>query len=145
MVYLKISRRDDSRMSVKLQPGVTGQATVEVTDSNTAVAYGSGGVKVFATPAMIGLMENAALKSVDPLLDPGFTTVGTKVDVLHTAATPVGMTVTAKTELQEVDGKRLVFKVEAYDDKELVGKGTHERFIVPEEKFLARAAAKKNS
>lgn len=132
-------------MSAKLQPGVTGQATVEVTDSNTAVAYGSGGVKVFATPAMIGLMENAALKSVDPLLDAGFTTVGTKVDVLHTAATPVGMTVTAKTELLEVDGKRLVFKVEAYDDKELVGKGTHERFIVPEEKFLARAAAKKNS
>lgn len=91
---------------------------------------------------MIGLMENAALSSVDPLLQPGHITVGIRVDVEHLAATPVGMKVTARSELLEIDGKRLVFRVEAYDDKELIGRGTHVRFIVNEQHFLSRAAAK---
>lgn len=126
-----------------LRTGIKGEASVAVSDSNTAIAYGSGGVSVFATPAMIGLMEKAALSSVDPELGEGLTTVGTRIDVQHLAATPVGMNVVAVSELVEVDGKRLVFKVEARDESEVVGRGTHERYIVPLQKFLDRAAAKK--
>lgn len=126
-----------------LKTGIKGEASVAVNDSNTAVAYGSGGVSVFATPAMIGLMEKAALTSVDPLLEGGMTTVGTRIDVQHLAATPIGMNVVAVSELVEVEGKRLLFRVEARDDLELVGQGTHERYIVPMQKFLDRASAKK--
>lgn len=125
-----------------LQPGIKGSASTYCTDQNTAIAYGSGSIRVFATPAMIGLMEEAALKSVQPYLPPGQTTVGIKVDVQHLAATPPGMQVTATSELVEVDGRRLVFRVEARDEKDLVGQGIHERFIVQEDKFLSRAAAK---
>ncbi|WP_018085221.1 thioesterase family protein [Desulfurispora thermophila] len=125
-----------------LQPGIKGSASTYCTDQNTAIAYGSGSIRVLATPAMIGLMEEAALKSVQPYLPTGQTTVGIKVDVQHLAATPPGMQVTATAELVEVDGRRLVFKVEARDEKDLVGRGVHERFIVQEEKFLSRAAAK---
>ena len=126
-----------------LKTGIKGEASAAVNDSNTAVAYGSGGVSVFATPAMIGLMEKAALTSVDPLLEGGMTTVGTRIDVQHLAATPIGMNVVAVSELVEVEGKRLLFRVEARDDLELVGQGTHERYIVPMQKFLDRASAKK--
>lgn len=127
---------------VTLRIGLKSEATIRVTEENTAVAYVSGGVKVFATPAMIGLMEKAALTSVDPLLEAGQTTVGIRVDVQHLSATPIGMQVTARSELVEIDGKRLVFRVEAYDERELIGRGTHERFIVAEERFLSRATAK---
>lgn len=126
-----------------LKTGVKGRASATVTPDNTAVAYGSGGVNVFATPAMIGLMEKASLTSVEPLLESGMTTVGTRVDVQHQAATPIGMVVTAESELVEIEGKRLVFRVEARDEVEVVGRGTHERYIVPEQKFLNKAAAKK--
>ncbi|MGQ9557897.1 MAG: thioesterase family protein [Desulfurispora sp.] len=125
-----------------LQPGIKGSASTSCTDQNTAIAYGSGSIRVFATPAMIGLMEEAALQSVQPYLPPGQTTVGIKVDVQHLAATPPGMQVTATSELVEVDGRRLVFRVEARDEKDLVGQGIHERFIVQVDKFLSRAAAK---
>lgn len=127
----------------RLKTGITGEASVTVGQSDTAMAYGSGGVSVFATPAMIGLMEKAALSSVDPLLESGFTTVGTRIDVQHLAATPVGMTVTAVAELMEIDGKRLVFRVAARDEVEKVGVGTHERYIVDQRKFLTKADAKK--
>ncbi|MFZ5595705.1 MAG: thioesterase family protein [Bacillota bacterium] len=126
-----------------LKVGIRGRAVTEVDDSNTAVAYGSGSVSVFATPAMIGLMEKAALSSVDPLLDEGMTTVGTKIDVQHLAATPRGMSVEAESELVEIEGRRLLFRVEARDGVEVVGRGTHERYIVPLEKFLSRAEQKK--
>lgn len=126
-----------------IKAGILGESSATVDHSNTAVAYGSGRVSVFATPAMIGLMEKAALSSVDPLLETGMTTVGTRVEVQHLAATPIGMKVVAVSELLEVDGKRLVFRVEARDEVEVVGRGTHERYIVPEEKFLNRAGAKK--
>lgn len=129
-------------MSGQLVPGITGEAAVVVSETNTAVAYGSGGVKVFATPAMIGLMEKAALTSVQPYLEVGLTTVGIRVDVEHLAATPIGMRVTAVSRLTQIEGRKLVFQVEARDEQELIGRGTHERFVVSEEKFLARAAAK---
>lgn len=128
----------------KLKVGLTATVATEVTEANTAIAYGSGGVKVFATPAMIGLMESAALSCVDPLLPTGMATVGTKVEVSHVAATPIGMKVQAQAELLEIDGKRLVFRVEAYDDAGLIGEGKHERFIIDLERFINCTEAKKN-
>lgn len=127
----------------QISPGLTGTAQAEVNEGNTAIAYGSGDINVFATPAMIGLMEKAALSSVDPLLPRGYTTVGIKVEVEHIAATPVGGHVRAQSRLLEVDGRRLLFEVEAYDERELVGRGTHQRFIVQADSFLQRVAAKK--
>lgn len=126
----------------QLKTGLTGLARAEVDFSNTATTYGSGSIDVFATPAMVGLMEKAALSSVNPLLPEGYTTVGISIDVKHIAATPVGGKVEARVELVEIDGRRLVFNVEAHDDVELVGQGTHQRFIVATEKFLQKAAQK---
>jgi fluoroacetyl-CoA thioesterase len=126
----------------QLKTGIVGEAKVKVTPDNTAVKFGSGAVDVFATPAMIGLMENAAINAVDKLLPQGQATVGTKIESTHTAATPIGMEVTAKATLVELDRKRLVFKVEAYDEKEKIGEGTHERFIIDLEKFLQKAGQK---
>ncbi|MDO7788031.1 thioesterase family protein [Desulforamulus aquiferis] len=125
-----------------LEIGMTQEVKATVNDTNTAIAYGSGGVRVFATPAMIGLMEKAALELADKVLPEGQTTVGTLVNVKHTAATPVGMAVSAKAELVEIDGKRLVFKVDAMDEAGSIGSGIHERFIIVLEKFLKRAEGK---
>lgn len=125
-----------------LELHIKGTAALTVTDEVTAAAVGSGMLPVFATPSMIALMEKAAAESVAPQLDAGMTTVGTKLDVAHTAATPVGMTVRAETELTEIDGRRLIFTVHAFDDAGEIGSGTHERFIVNAEKFLAKAEAK---
>jgi predicted thioesterase len=129
-------------MSQELKTGLMGEARATVSSENTAIAFGSGSVSVFATPAMIGLMEKASLSSVDPLLGPGLTTVGTRVAVDHLAATPMGMNVTATSRLVEVDGKRLVFEVEARDEVDLIGKGVHERFIVKLDSFIKRAEGK---
>ncbi|HHU86699.1 MAG: thioesterase family protein [Pelotomaculaceae bacterium] len=129
-------------MARDLQIGIEGLAQTVVSELNTAIAHGSGAVSVFATPALVGLMEKAALSSVEPLLEQGTTTVGTRVDVKHLAATPVGMTVVATSRLVEVDGKRLVFEVEARDNVDLVGMGIHERFIVKTESFIRRVEDK---
>lgn len=120
-----------------------GEASLEVTFACTAEAVGSGMLPVFATPSMIALIEKAAAASVAPQLEPGMTTVGTRLDISHTAATPVGMTVRAETELTEIDGRRLVFTVRAFDQSGEIGAGTHERFMVNAERFLAKAEAKK--
>ena len=125
-----------------LELHIKGTAALAVTDEVTAAAVGSGMLPVFATPSMIALMEKAAAESVAPQLDAGMTTVGTKLDVAHTAATPVGMTVRAETELTEIDGRRLIFTVRAFDELGEIGSGTHERFIVNAEKFLAKAEIK---
>ncbi len=125
-----------------LSPGMIGEATVAVTPENTAAAVGSGGVDVFATPMMVALMEMAALRLVQPHLTEGETTVGTVVNVKHLAATPLGMTVRAVARLDQVDGRRLVFTVEAFDDREKIGEGTHERFVVQLQKFLDRVSKK---
>ena len=129
-------------MASELKVGLTGEASATVNDQNTAIAYGSGGVNVFATPAMIGLMEKAALELADQCMPEGQTTVGTLVNVKHMAATPLGMKVTAKAELIEIDGKRLVFKVEAHDETGPIGEGVHERFVIVLEKFLQRVESK---
>jgi len=128
-----------------LKIGMLGEARAKVTDENTAIKYGSGTVSVFATPAMIGLMENASINSVDSYLDKGYATVGTKVEIKHYAATPIGMEVVAKSELMEIDGLKLKFKIEAYDDREKIGEGTHTRYIVKWDDFIKKVESKKNS
>jgi fluoroacetyl-CoA thioesterase len=127
-----------------LKPGILGEAKTVVSDQNTAITHGSGSIPVFATPAMIALMENAALSSVQPLLPEGNTTVGIKITSSHIAATPLGMEVVVKSELTDVDGKRLVFKIEAFDAKEKIGEGTHERFVINIEKFMKKNNEKKD-
>ena len=126
-----------------LEKGLLGKQEIVVTEEQTAKVYGSGSLRVFGTPAMIALMENTALKSVAQFIGEGNGTVGTHLDVKHVAATPVGMKVTCETKLVEVEGRRLVFEVKAFDECGLIGEGTHERFVVAEEKFQAKTDAKK--
>ena len=122
--------------------GLKGRAEAVVRDQNTAQAACSGALPVFGTPFMCALMEEASWKSIAPHLEEGQSTVGTKLDITHDSATPVGMKVWAESEVTEVDGKRLVLKVAAYDEKGLIGQGTHERFIITDERFLAKTAKK---
>ena len=122
--------------------GLKGRAETVVTDANTAQAACSGALPVFGTPFMCALMEEAAWKSIAPHLEPGQSTVGTKLDISHDSATPVGMKVWAESEITEVDGKRLVLTVAAFDERGPIGRGTHERFIVTDERFLAKTARK---
>ena len=125
-----------------LEAGIKGTKKIMVTNENTAKTMGSGTLDVFATPAMIALMENTAYESVASELEEGSGTVGTALNVKHVAATPVGMKVTCETELIKVDGRALTFSVKAFDEKGLIGEGEHERFIVFNEKFQAKADAK---
>ena len=104
---------------------------------------GSGLLPVFATPQMIALMENAAVDATQASLEEGQGTLGTRLDVSHDAATPVGMQVWAEAEVTAVDGRKLTFAVTAYDETGPIGKGTHERFIIQNHKFLAKAQGKK--
>ncbi len=113
-----------------------------VTEEVTAAAIGSGGLAVYATPAMIRLMENAAWSSVEDCMAEGCSTVGTVMNVKHVSASPVGAHIRCESELIEIDGRRLVFKVSAYDDAGLIGEGLHERFIINTEKFMKRAKTK---
>jgi len=128
----------------ELIPGLLGEKRIVVTEEYTAKHLGSGNVMVLATPAMIMLMERTALSSVDPLLPVGQRTVGTWLDVKHLAATPLGMTVRIHTELLEVEGRRLKFRVEAFDDVEKVGEGLHERFIINVDKFQKKLTEKRS-
>ena len=127
-------------MSIEI--GMKGRAETLVAPDNTAQAAGSGLLPVFATPWMAALMENAAVQAVQGALSPEEGTVGTRLDVTHDAATPIGLTVWAEAELTAVEGRKLTFAVSAYDQRERIGGGTHERFVIKPEKFLARAQAK---
>jgi len=129
-------------MEFKLQVGLASKIETVVTENDTADSFGSGGIKVLATPMMIGLMENAAHSAVDLHLPEGYATVGTRIDVRHIAATPVGMKVYATAQLTGIEGRKLQFKVEAYDEKEKIGEGSHERFIINVERFMERTASK---
>lgn len=113
-----------------------------VSEQNTAQAAGSGTLPVFATPFLCALMEKAAWMAIAPGLDEGDSSVGTKLNISHLSATPVGLKVWAESEVTAVDGKRIEFKVTAGDEKGLIGEGTHERFVVTDERFLAKAARK---
>ena len=123
-----------------LEPGIRGEQSVSVTAANTAKTMGSGTLDVFATPA---LAEKTCWMSVAPALAEGDGTVGTKLELEHTAPTPVGMTVTCESELTAVEGRKLVFKVSLHDEKGPVGGGVHERFIINNAKFAAKAESKK--
>ncbi|SHH42552.1 Thioesterase superfamily [Caloranaerobacter azorensis DSM 13643] len=125
-------------MEFNLKVGLEGIAEKIVTEDDTAAKFGSGNVHVFATPMMIGLMENAALNAVDKELGKEHATVGIHVDVKHLGATPVGMKVKGIAKLTKIDGKKLYFDVEAYDEEKLIGKGTHTRYIINVEEFLGK-------
>ncbi|GHV07969.1 thioesterase [Spirochaetia bacterium] len=125
-----------------LPMGLKAEKTETVTDENTAESWGSGGLPVYATPAMIALMEGAAAAAVQDKLPAGWSTVGTELNVKHLSASPLGAEVKAVGELIEVDGRRLCFKVEAHDNAGKIGEGFHERFIVENERFLKKIAEK---
>ena len=125
-----------------LKEGIKGTQEVVVSEENTAKTMGSGALDVFATPAMIALMEKTAWESVQPYLEEGSGTVGTLMNVKHVAASPVGMKITCETELVKVDGRALTFTVKAFDEAGLIGEGEHERFVVFNDKFQAKADAK---
>ena len=129
----------------QLEVGLRGAREERVSERNTAKALGSGGLPVYATPAMITLMEFCAAQSVLPCLPEGSSTVGTRLDVKHLSATPVGMTVRCETELVEIDRRRLVFACKAYDEAGLIGEGTQERFIVENAKFMEKTEQKKQA
>ena len=123
--------------------GTKGRAETVVTRENTAAAVGSGLVPVFGTPFMIALMENAAVDALAPYMEAGQGSVGTHLDVSHDAATPIGLKVWAEAEVTAVDGKALTFAVTAYDEAGVIGKGTHNRFVITVDRFLAKAEKKK--
>ena len=125
-----------------IEPGLTNQTTRRVEGNHLASQWGSGLAAVLATPALVAFCEECARLAVEPLLPPGQQTVGTRIDLRHLAATPPGMQVTVKAELTAVEGRRLHFRVEAWDDLERVGEGEHERFIIDVQRFEARVAEK---
>ena len=126
---------------MELKTGITGEFSLLVEHKHTAASFGSGFLEVFATPMMIAAMEQACLESVQPYLEEGQTTVGTRVEITHDAPTPVGHTVNVKTEVTDIDRRKLTFRVEAFDGDIMIGSGTHERFIIDKEKFLAKVGA----
>lgn len=122
--------------------GLTGQAETLVTEQRTAQAAGSGTLPVFGTPFMAALMEQAAFSSLSPYLEPGQSTVGTKLEISHLSATPVGLTVRAESEVLSVEGKKITFRVRAYDPAGPIGEGIHERVLITSERFLQKCGAK---
>ncbi len=127
----------------ELPLGLLGHAETTVNEQNTAAAMGSGLLPVFATPAMLALMEQAAASSIQPYLSQGEGTVGTRLEVSHLAATPIGLSVRAESELTAVDRRKLTFSVRAWAGEELIGEGTHQRFIIDNQRFLDKALAKR--
>ena len=125
-----------------IRPGLNAEIEITVTETDTAAHLGSGLVPVYATPALVALMENAAVRALEGYLPEGQTTVGGQIDVRHLAATPVGMKVRARAELLEVNERILTFNVHAWDEEELIGEAKHIRYIVDEDKFMARVGGK---
>ena len=129
-------------MSPQLKPGISGRAKLVVAEEHTAPRVGSGRVHVLATPVMINLIEAAALSAIEHLLAEGYQSLGTLLEVRHVAATPVGMWVTASAEVVAVEGRLIRFRVDAHDEKERIGNGTHERVVVNVAKFDERVRRK---
>ena len=132
-------------MFENLTVGLEKSVSMVVTESDTALAVGSGSLKVLATPKMLALIEKAAADLVEENLPEEWTSVGISLNVAHTAPTPVGMQIRAEAELVELDGRKIIFEVAAFDECGEIGCGRHERFIVNREKFQLKADAKKNS
>ena len=129
-------------LAAVIRPGTTGTADLVVAEEHTAPRVGSGAIHVLATPVMINVIEAAALAAVERLLPPGHQSLGTVLSVRHIAATPVGMRVTATATVRKVEGRTIHFDVEARDERELIGDGTHERVVVNVEKFDQRVKRK---
>ncbi len=125
-----------------IKPGVVGEKSMTVTEAQSARHLGSGTVRVFATPAMIALMEQAAVEAIDRLLPEGKASVGTALNVRHLAATPVGQQVRARAEVTAVEGRQVTFNVQAWDESELIGEGTHTRFVIDLDRYWQRVNAK---
>lgn len=126
-----------------LQPGMYKEENFQVSDEQTAIQVGSGASRVLATPWMIAYMERASHRMLAAKLPQGYSSVGVAVNVRHLAPTPVGDTVRVRTEITSIDGWRVNFHVEAWDSTEQVGVGEHQRFVIDEQRFLKRAAAKR--
>ena len=118
--------------------GLRHSETLVVEHKDTAAVYGSGALEVFATPAMIALMEKNCLESVADRIGEGNTTVGIAVNIKHLKASPIGATIRCEAEILEVDRRRLVFSVKCYEGDTIVGEGTHERFVVDSQKFMSK-------
>ena len=121
-----------------MEIGLKFESQTVVSSANTALTLGSGDMEVFATPAMVALMENAAMLAVKDYLPEGSATVGTQINTSHIKASPLGATITASATLNAVEGRRLEFDVKAWDEKGVIGEGTHTRFIVDRERFLSK-------
>ena len=135
-----LSREEINKMELK--EGIRNTKEAVVTEDITAAAAGSGGLPVYATPAMVVLMEMCAWESVEPCMESGYSTVGTRIDVKHLAASPVGAHIVCESALTEVDGRRLVFEISARDETGLIGTARHERFIINCERFMEKTLAK---
>ena len=125
-----------------IQIGLAAERSETVTELLLATRLGSGSVEVYATPAMVALIESAAVAAIEPLLPEGQSSVGIALDVKHLAATPPGQQVRARTEVAKVDGRKVTFKVQAWDERELIGEGTHTRFVIDVERFMQRVQSK---
>jgi fluoroacetyl-CoA thioesterase len=127
-----------------LFPGLWAEFNHIVTEADTASHWGSGGLPVFSTPSLVGLMESAAVIALRGHLPSGKTTVGGHIDIRHLAATPVGAMVRARAELIAINGRKLAFKIQAWDEVELIGEADHERFLIDEKEFLEKVDPKKH-
>lgn len=125
-----------------MEIGIKNRVESTVTQELSAKAMGSGSLDVFATPAMVALMEKCAAESVEALVGEGNSTVGTKIDVDHLSATPLGMKVYCESELIAEDGRSLTFKIEAFDEAGLIGRATHNRFVIAKERFVEKTYQK---
>jgi len=126
----------------ELKTGIKNRLEEDVTYERTAAGQKSGGLPVYATPRMVCLMETAAWSSVEPYMDEGMGTVGIYLDIKHVSASPEGEHIVCESELTEIDGRKLTFEVKAYDSAGLIGEGRHERFIINNGKFMAKAETK---
>ena len=125
-----------------LQVGLAAERTEAVTESLLATRLGSGSVAVYATPAMVALMESAAVAAIEPLLPEGQASVGIALDVRHLAATPPGQQVRAQAQVTQLDGRQVIFQVQAWDEQELIGEGTHTRYVIDVARFVQRVQSK---
>ena len=123
-------------MDINIAPGIKHHEEIIVTEAHSALSFGSGSVNVFATPAMIAFLEKTAYESVQPLLPDGYTTVGTEVNIKHLKATAIGKIIRSDSYLRSVERRKLLFELHAWDDKGMIGIGTHTRIIVEVLKFM---------
>jgi predicted thioesterase len=129
-------------MAEPLVPGLTGEATVVVDEAMLAVSLGSGSIKVYGTPALVALLERAAVAAVENALSEGSTTVGVRIETTHVAPSPLGALIRARAELVAVEGRKLTFQIEAFDEVEKIAEASHDRVVVDGARLEARANAK---